>query len=100
LVSAKDGAFLKRTVADRSCARQRSARARMILGLANRLGLADAGRCVGAGGLVLQGRLAEARVAGLLRDTIRKSCKAFVTDATVRRVVAPSCLGLLREADS
>jgi hypothetical protein len=99
LVSAKDCALLKAILADHSCARKPSTRARTILGLADRLGAAEVGRCAGAGGLVLQGRFAEVGVAGLLRDTSRKSRNAFVTDATVRRVAAPSCAGPLGKAN-
>jgi hypothetical protein len=61
LVSAKDCALLKAILADHSCARKPSTRARTILGLADRLGAAEVGRCAGAGGLVLQGRRSRSR---------------------------------------
>ena len=94
LVSAEDRARLEAIVADRNRAQKHVARARIILGSADRLNVAEVARRAGVGRPAVwrwQRRFAEAGVDGLLRDATRKPGKAPLGDATVRRVVALTC---------
>jgi transposase len=94
LVSAGDRARLEAIVADRNRAQKHVARARNILGSAERLSVAEVARRAGVGRPAVwrwQRRFAEAGVEGLLRDATRKPGKAPLGDAVVRRVVALTC---------
>jgi transposase len=94
LVSAEDRARLEAIVADRNRAQKHVARARIILGSADRLSVAEVARRAGVGRPAVwrwQRRFAEAGVDGLLRDATRKPGKAPLGDQTVRRVVALTC---------
>jgi len=94
LVSAADRARLEAIVADRNRTQKHGARARIILGSAARLSVAEVARRAGVGRPAVwrwQRRFAEAGVDGLLRDATRKPGKAPLGDATVRRVVALTC---------
>jgi transposase len=93
-VSATDRARLEAIVADRNRAQKHVARARIILGSADRLSVAEVARGAGVGRPAVwrwQRRFAEAGVDGLLRDATRKPGKARLDDATVHRVVALTC---------
>jgi transposase len=94
LVSAEDRAGLEAIVADRNRAQKHVARARIILGSADRLSVAQVARRAGVGRPAVwrwQRRFAEAGVEGLLRDATRKPGKAPLGDRTVRRVVTLTC---------
>ena len=81
-------------MADRNRAQKHVARARIILGSADRLSVAEVARGAGVGRPAVwrwQRRFAEAGVDGLLRDATRKPGKARLDDATVHRVVALTC---------
>jgi transposase len=94
LVSAADRARLEAIVADRNRAQKHVARARIILGSAERLSVAEIAKRAGVGRPAVwrwQRRLAEAGVEGLLRDATRKPGKAPLGDALVHRVVALTC---------
>ena len=81
-------------MADRNRAQKHVARARIILGSADRLSVAEVARRAGIGRPAVwrwQRRFAEAGVDGLLRDATRKPGKAPLGDQTVRRVVALTC---------
>jgi transposase len=94
VVSAEDRVRLEAIVADGNRAQKHVARARIILGSADRLTVADIARRAGVGRPAAwrwQRRFAEAGVAGLLRDKTRKPGKAPLSDETVRRVVALTC---------
>ena len=93
-VSAEDRARLEAIVADRDRAQKHVARARIILGAADRLTVTDIARRAGVGRPAVwrwQRRFAEAGVAGLLRDKTRKPGEAPLGDEAVRRVVASTC---------
>ena len=94
LVSVADRARLEAIVADRNRAQKHVARARIILGSADRLSLAEVARRAGIGRPAVwrwQRRFAEAGVEGLLRDATRKPGKAPLGEARVRQVVALTC---------
>ena len=94
LVSAEDRARLEATVADRNRAQKHVARARIILGSADRLSVTEVARRAGIGRPAVwrwQQRFAEAGVDGLLRDATRKPGKAPLGEPTVHRVVALTC---------
>jgi Homeodomain-like domain len=94
LVSAEDRARLEAIVADRNRAQKHVARARIILGSADRLKVAEIARHARVGRPAVwrwQRRFAEAGVEGLLRDATRKPGKAPLGDQTVRRVVTLTC---------
>ena len=85
-VSAADLARLEAIVADRNRAQKHVARARIILGAAERLSIAEIARRAGVGRPAVwrwQRRFAEAGVDGLLRDASRKPGKAPLGDAVV-----------------
>ncbi|MGH6917135.1 MAG: helix-turn-helix domain-containing protein, partial [Geminicoccaceae bacterium] len=93
-VSAGDRARLEAIVADRNRAQKHVARARIILGSAARLAVAEVARRAGVGRPAVwrwQRRFAEAGVDGLLRDATRKPGKARLDETTVRRVVTLTC---------
>ena len=93
-VSAEDRARLEAIVADRNRAQKHVARARIILGAADRLTVAGIARRAGIGRPAVwrwQRRFAEAGVAGLLRDKTRKPGKAPLGDELARKVVAKTC---------
>jgi hypothetical protein len=76
----------RRLWADRNRAQKHVARARIILGSADRLSVAEVARGAGVGRRAVwrwQRRFAEAGVDGLLRDATRKPDKARLDDATV-----------------
>ena len=78
---------LEAIVADRNRAQKHVARARIILGSADRLSVAEVARRARVGRPAVwrwQRRFAEAGVDGLLRDATRKPGKAPLGDATVR----------------
>jgi transposase len=94
LVSAGDRARLEAIVADRNRAQKHVARARIILGSAERLPVARVAKRAGVGRPAVwrwQERFAEAGVDGLLRDATRKPGKAPLGAATGWRVVALTC---------
>jgi transposase len=94
LVSAADRARLEAIVADRNRAQKHVARARILLGSADRLSVAEVARRAGVGRPAVwrwQRRFVEAGVDGLLREASRKPGKAPLADATVRGVVALTC---------
>jgi transposase len=94
LVSVEDRACLGAIVGDRNRAQKHVARARIILGSADRLSVAEVARHAGVGRPAVwrwQRRFAEAGVDGLLRDATRKPGKAPLGDAVVRRVVTLTC---------
>jgi transposase len=94
LVSAADRARLEAIVADRNRAQKHVARARIILGSADRLAVAEVARRAGVGRPAVwrwQRRFAEAGVDGLLREASRKPGKAPLAEATVHQVVALTC---------
>jgi transposase len=94
LVSAEDRARLEAIVADRNRTQKHVARARIILGSADRLSVAEVARRAAVGRPAVwrwQRRFAEAGVEGLLRDASRKPGKAPLGDQTVHRVVALTC---------
>ena len=94
LVSAEDRARLEAIVADRNRIQKHVARARIVLGSADRLAVAEVARRAEVGRPAVwrwQRRYAEAGVDGLLRDRTRKPGKAPLGEATVRRVVALTC---------
>jgi transposase len=94
LVSAEDRARLEAIVGDRNRAQKHVARARIILGSADRLSVAKVARRAGVGRPAVwrwQRRFAEAGVDGLLRDATRKPGKAPLGDEAVRRVVTLTC---------
>ena len=93
-VSAEDRARLQAIVGDRNRAQKHVARARIILGSADRLSVAEVARRAGIGRPAVwrwQRRFAEAGVEGLLRDATRTPGKAPLGAQTVRRVVALTC---------
>ena len=93
-VSAADRARLEAIVADRNRAQKHVARARIILGSADRLSVAEVARRARVGRPAVwrwQRRFAEAGVDGLLRDATRKPGKAPLGERTVQRVVALTC---------
>jgi transposase len=93
-VSATDRARLEAIVADRNRAQKHVARARIVLGSADRLTVAEIARRAAVGRPAVwrwQRRFAEAGVDGLLRDATRKPGKPRLDDATVHRVVALTC---------
>ena len=90
VVCGEDRARLEAIVADRNRAQKHVARARIILGSAERLSVAEVARRAGIGRPAVwrwQRRFAEAGVDGLLRDASRKPGKAPLGDQAVRRVV-------------
>jgi transposase len=94
LVSAEDRARLETIVADRNRAQKHVARARIILGSADCLSVAEVAKRAGIGRPAVwrwQRRFAEAGVEGLLRDASRKPGKAPLGDQTVHRVVTLTC---------
>src|SRR5687768_2337929 len=94
LVSAEDRARLAAIVGDRNRAQKHVARARIILGSADRLPVAAVAKRAAVGRPAVwrwQRRFAEAGVEGLLRDATRKPGKAPLGDRTVRRVVTLTC---------
>jgi hypothetical protein len=94
LVSAEDRARLEAIVADRNRAQKHVARARIILGSAERLPVATVAKRAGVGRPAVwrwQRRFAETGVDGLLRDASRKPGKAPLGNPTIHRVVALSC---------
>jgi transposase len=94
LLSAADRARLEAIVADRNRAQKHVARARIILGAAERLSVAEVATRAGVGRPAVwrwQRRFAEAGVDGLLREASRKPGKAPLGDAIVRQVVALTC---------
>jgi transposase len=93
-VSAADRARLEAIVADRNRAQKHVARARIILGSADRLPVAEVARRAGVGRPAVwrwQRRFAEAGVEGLLREASRKPGKAPLAETTVHQVVALTC---------
>jgi transposase len=93
-VSAADRARLAAIVADRDRAQKHVARARVILGPADRLAVAAVARRARVGRPAVwrwQRRFAEAGVDGLLRDATRKPGKARLDAATVHQVVTLTC---------
>ena len=81
-------------MADRNRAQKHVARARIILGSADRLPVAEVARRAGVGRPAVwrwQRRFAEAGVEGLLREASRKPGRAPLAEATVRQVVALTC---------
>ena len=81
-------------MADRNRAQKHVARARIVLGSADRLTVAEIARRAAVGRPAVwrwQRRFAEAGVDGLLRDATRKPGKPRLDDATVQRVVALTC---------
>jgi transposase len=93
-VSAADRARLEAIVADRNRAQKHVARARIILGSAERLSVAEIARRADVGRPAVwrwQRRFAEAGVEGLLRDATRKPGKAPLGEALVHRVVGLTC---------
>jgi transposase len=93
-VSAEDRARLEAIVGDRNRAQKHVARARIILGSAERLSVAEVARRAGVRRPAVwrwQRRFAEAGVDGLLREAARKPGKAPLSDQTVHRVVALTC---------
>jgi transposase len=94
LVSAEDRARLEAIVADRNRAQKHAARARIILGSAERLSVAEVAKRARIGRPAVwrwQQRFAEAGVDGLLRDATRRPGKAPLGDQTVQRVVTLTC---------
>ena len=94
LVSAEDRARLEAIVADRNRAQKHVARARIILGSADRLNVAEVARRARVGRPAVwrwQRRFVEAGVEGLLRDATRKPGKAPLGAQTVRRIVSLTC---------
>jgi transposase len=94
LVSAADRARLEAIVADRNRAQKHVARARIILGSADRLSVAEVAKGAGIGRPAVwrwQRRFAEAGVDGLLRDATRKPGKAPLADQIVRQIVTLTC---------
>ncbi len=93
-VSVADRARLEAIVADRNRTQKHVARARIILGSADRLTVAAIARRAAVGRPAVwrwQRRFGEAGVDGLLRDATRKPGKPRLDDATVHRVVALTC---------
>src|SRR5918994_2423196 len=94
LVSVEDRARLEAIVADRNRAQKHVARARILLGSAARLSVAQVAKRAAVGRPAVwrwQRRFAEAGVEGLLRDATRQPGKAPLGDAVVRRVVTLTC---------
>jgi Homeodomain-like domain len=94
LISAEDRVRLEAIIADRNRAQKHVARARIILGSAERLPVAHVAKRAGVGRPAVwrwQERFAFAGVDGLLLDATRKPGKAPLGDATIRRVVALTC---------
>ncbi len=94
LVSAEDRARLEAIVADGNRAQKHVARARIILGSAERLSVAAVAQRARIGRPAVwrwQQRFAEAGVDGLLRDATRKPGKPPLGDRTVQRVVTLTC---------
>ncbi|MGH6895303.1 MAG: IS630 family transposase [Geminicoccaceae bacterium] len=94
VVSAGDRARLEAIVADRNRTQKHVARARIILGSAERLSVAGVARRAGVRRPAVwrwQRRFAEAGVEGLLHEATRKPGKAPLSDQTVHRVVALTC---------
>jgi len=81
-------------VADRNRVQKHVARARIILGSAARLSVAEVARHAGVGRPAVwrwQERFVDAGVDGLLRDATRKPGKVPLGDAMIHRVVALTC---------
>ena len=94
LVSVEDRARLEAIVADRNRAQKHAARARIILGSAERLSVAEVAKRARIGRPAVwrwQQRFAEAGVDGLLRDATRRPGKAPLGDQRVQRVVTLTC---------
>ena len=94
VVSAEDRARLAAIVADRNRPQKHVARARIILGSAERRDVAAVARGARISRPAVwrwQQRYAEQGVDGLLRDKTRKPGKAPTPEAIVRRVVALTC---------
>jgi len=94
LVSAEDRARLEAIVADRNRAQKHVARARIMLGSAERLPVARVAQRSGVGRPAVwrwQERFVAAGVDGLLRDATRKPGKAPLGDAMAHHVVALTC---------
>ena len=94
LVSAEDRARLEAIVADRNRAQKHVARARIILGSAARLTVAEVARRAKVGRPAVwrwQRRFVDVGVDGLLHDATRKPGKAPLGDAMAQRVVALTC---------
>jgi transposase len=94
IVCGEDRARLEAIVGDRNRAQKHVARARIILGSADRLSVAAVARRARVGRPAVwrwQRRFAEAGVEGLLRDASRRPGKAPLGDAVVRRVVTLTC---------
>jgi hypothetical protein len=94
VVSAQDRARLEVIVADRNRAQKHAARARIILGSAERLSVAEVAKRARIGRPAVwrwQQHFAEAGVDGLLRDATRKPGKAPLGDPTVQSVVTLTC---------
>jgi transposase len=94
LVSAEDRARLEAIVADRNRARKHVTRARIVLGAADRLTVAETARRAGVGRPAVwrwQRRYAGEGVDGLSRDKTRRPGKAPLGDEAVRRIVAMTC---------
>jgi hypothetical protein len=94
LVSAEDRTRLEAIVADRNRSQKDVARARIILGSADRVSVAEVARRVGVGRPAVwrwQERFVAAGVDGLLREATRKPGKAPLGGATVHRVVTLTC---------
>ena len=91
VVSAEDRARLEAIVADRNRSQKHVARARIVLGSAERLDVAAIARRAGVSRPAVwrwQQRYAEAGVDGLLRDKTRGPGEPRTPDAAVREVVA------------
>ena len=89
-----DAGPMEAIIGDRNRVQKHVARARTILGSADRLSVAEVARRAGIGRPAVwrwQRRFAQAEVDGLLRDATRKPGKAPLGDPTVRRVVALTC---------
>ena len=81
-------------MADRNRAQKHVARARIILGSAERLNVAEVARRARIGRPAVwrwQQRFVEAGIEGLLRDATRKPGKAPLGEQTVRRIVTLTC---------
>jgi transposase len=94
LVAVEDRARLEAIVADRNRAQKHAARARIILGSADRLSVAEVAKRARIGRPAVwrwQQRFAEAGVEGVLRDATRRPGKAPLGNQTVQRVVTLTC---------
>jgi hypothetical protein len=94
LVSVDDRVRLEAMIADRSRPQKHVARARIILGSAERLNVAEIARLSSVSRPAVwrwQRRFAEAGVDGLLREGSRKPGKPPMPDAEVQRLIALTC---------